>query len=242
MRRSTTSSSSVRSIDTPVGEARVDISRGTSTRVTLVLGHGAGGGIGARDLEALAGALPDRGVTVMRVEQPWHVAGRKVATAPPTLDVAWSAVLAELDVTGPLVVGGRSAGARVACRTAVAVGAVGVLALAFPLHPPGRPEKSRLAELTGCGGADAGRAGRPRRVRRTGRLPGGRAVCHAPDPVRRPQLPRACVGPADPARGARPGRRRGRPLAPGALINLLPTTQLLVPAPHRQIDGQHQCR
>jgi len=150
MRRSTTSSSSVRSIDTPVGEARVDIREGTSTRVTLVLGHGAGGGIGARDLEALAGALPDRGVTVMRVEQPWHVAGRKVATAPPTLDVAWSAVLAELDVTGPLVVGGRSAGARVACRTAVAVGAVGVLALAFPLHPPGRPEKSRLAELTGA--------------------------------------------------------------------------------------------
>lgn len=150
MRRSTTSSSSVRSIDTPVGEARVDIRRGTSTRVTLVLGHGAGGGIGARDLEALAGALPDRGVTVMRVEQPWHVAGRKVATAPPTLDVAWSAVLAELDVTGPLVVGGRSSGARVACRTAVAVGAVGVLALAFPLHPPGRPEKSRLAELTGA--------------------------------------------------------------------------------------------
>lgn len=150
MRRSTTSSSRVRSIDTPVGEARVDIRTGTSTRVTLVLGHGAGGGIGARDLEALAGALPDRGVTVMRVEQPWHVAGRKVATAPPTLDVAWSAVLAELDVTGPLVVGGRSAGARVACRTAVAVGAVGVLALAFPLHPPGRPEKSRLAELTGA--------------------------------------------------------------------------------------------
>src|SRR6187401_780642 len=112
MRRSTTSSSSVRSVDTPMGEARVDIRRGTSTRVTLVLGHGAGGGIGARDLEALAGALPDRGVTVMRVEQPWHVAGRKVATAPPTLDVAWSAVFAELDLTGPLVVGGRSAGAR----------------------------------------------------------------------------------------------------------------------------------
>jgi predicted alpha/beta-hydrolase family hydrolase len=151
MKRLTASSSSVRSIDTPVGEARVDISRGTTTRVTLVLGHGAGGGIGARDLEALATALPDRGVAVMRVEQPWHVAGRKVATAPPTLDVAWSAVLAELDVTGPLVVGGRSAGARVACRTAVAVGAVGVLALAFPLHPPGRPEKSRLAELTGAG-------------------------------------------------------------------------------------------
>jgi uncharacterized protein len=151
MQRLRASSSSVRTIDTPVGEARVDISWATSTRVTLVLGHGAGGGIGARDLEALAGALPDRGVTVMRVEQPWHVAGRKVATAPATLDVAWSAVLADLDVTGPLVVGGRSAGARVACRTAAAVGAVGVVALAFPLHPPGRPEKTRLGELTGAG-------------------------------------------------------------------------------------------
>jgi uncharacterized protein len=141
----------VRSIDTPVGEARVEIRRGTSSRLTLVLGHGAGGGIAARDLEALAGALPARGVTVVRVEQPWHVAGRRVAAPPPTLDVAWLAVLAELDVQGPLVVGGRSAGARVACRTATAVGAVGVLALAFPLHPPGRPEKSRLAELTGSG-------------------------------------------------------------------------------------------
>ena len=141
----------VRSIDTPVGEARVEIRCATTSQFTLVLGHGAGGGIGARDLEALAVALPARGVTVMRVEQPWHVAGRRVAAPPPTLDVAWSAVLAELDVTGPLVVGGRSAGARVACRTAAALGAVGCLALAFPLHPPGRPEKSRLGELIGAG-------------------------------------------------------------------------------------------
>jgi uncharacterized protein len=149
----TTSSrfSSVRSIDTPVGEARVEIRSAAKSRLTLVLGHGAGGGIGARDLDALADALPDRGVTVIRVEQPWHVAGRRVAAPPPTLDIAWCAVLAELDVTGPLVVGGRSAGARVACRTATALGAAGCLALAFPLHPPGRPEKSRLAELTGAG-------------------------------------------------------------------------------------------
>jgi uncharacterized protein len=142
---------SLQSIDTPVGEARVEIRPAVSPRQTLVLGHGAGGGIGARDLEALAGVLPGRGVTVIRVEQPWHVAGRRVAAPPPILDVAWSAVLAELAVTGPLVVGGRSAGARVACRTAGAVGAVGALALAFPLHPPGRPEKSRLGELTGAG-------------------------------------------------------------------------------------------
>ena len=119
--------------------------------LTLVLGHGAGGGIEARDLVALAAALPERGVTVLRVEQPWRVAGRRVAGPPATLDRAWVAVLAALDIGGPLVVGGRSAGARVACRTAVEVGAIGCLALAFPLHPPGRPEKSRLDELDGAG-------------------------------------------------------------------------------------------
>jgi uncharacterized protein len=143
--------SSIQSIETPVGKARVDVRSATDPWLTLVLGHGAGGGIDARDLAALARALPGRGVTVMRVEQPWRVAGRRVATAPATLDVAWLAVLSALDVAGPVVVGGRSAGARVACRTAVAVGAVGALALAFPLHPPGRPEKSRLGELTGAG-------------------------------------------------------------------------------------------
>jgi predicted alpha/beta-hydrolase family hydrolase len=147
----TASSSSVRGIDTPVGEARVEIRASPEQRLTLVLGHGAGGGIGARDLEAVAKALPVHGITVMRVEQPWHVAGRRVAAPPPTLDVAWLAVLAGLDIEGPLVVGGRSAGARVACRTAVTVGAIGVVALAFPLHPPGRPEKSRLDELIGAG-------------------------------------------------------------------------------------------
>jgi predicted alpha/beta-hydrolase family hydrolase len=145
------SSSELRTVATPVGDARVDVRAAPAARLTLVLGHGAGGGIDARDLLALAAALPARGITVVRVEQPWLVAGRKVAAPPPTLDVAWTAVLAELAVAGPLVVGGRSAGARVACRTAVSVGAVGCLALAFPLHPPGRPEKSRLAELVGSG-------------------------------------------------------------------------------------------
>ena len=95
--------------------------------------------------------LPGRGVTVVRVEQPWRVAGRRVAAPPSTLDRAWLAVLQELAVEGPLVVGGRSAGARVACRTARSVGAVGVVALAFPLHPPGRPERSRLDELEDAG-------------------------------------------------------------------------------------------
>lgn len=115
----------------------------------LVLGHGVGGGVDAPDLLAARDAARALGLQVVRVEQPWRVRGRRVAEAPARLDVAWRACLAELgrDGQGPLVVGGRSAGARVACRTAAGTGACGVLALAFPLHPPGRPERSRLDEL-----------------------------------------------------------------------------------------------
>lgn len=141
-----------RTIPTPVGDARVDVrpARGRR-RLTLVLGHGAGGGIDTPDLLALATALPARGITVVRVEQPWRVAGRKVAAPPATLDRAWQAVLAGLRPRGRLAVGGRSAGARVACRTATADGADACVALAFPLHPPGRPERSRLDELLTAG-------------------------------------------------------------------------------------------
>lgn len=112
----------------------------------LVLGHGAGGGIDALDLIASRDAALSLGWRVALVEQPWRVRGRKIAEAPPRLDAAWVDVLAGLQGS-PLVVGGRSAGARVACRTAAIVGADAVLCLAFPLHPPGRPEKSRLPEL-----------------------------------------------------------------------------------------------
>jgi|tagenome__1003787_1003787.scaffolds.fasta_scaffold20634794_2 predicted alpha/beta-hydrolase family hydrolase len=140
-------SSEPRVLETPVGPARAAVSRAVDRWATLVLGHGAGGGIGAADLVALANRLPAHGIEVVRVEQPWVGAGRKVATPPPTLDRAWRAVLEHLSIEGLLLVGGRSAGARVACRTASEVGAHGVLCLAFPLHPPGRPEKSRLAEL-----------------------------------------------------------------------------------------------
>lgn len=122
---------------------------------TLVLGHGAGGGVTARDLAALAGELPSHGVTVLRVEQPWRVAGKRVAPRPASLDIAWRAVVSALrdagHLAGPVVVGGRSAGARVACRTGRDLGASACLALAFPLHPPGRPEGSRLAELLAAG-------------------------------------------------------------------------------------------
>lgn len=118
----------------------------SNPRATLVLGHGAGGSQNtAPDLAALADALPGYGITVILHEQPWKVAGKKVAAAPPVLDKAWIEDLAELP--RPLLVGGRSAGARVACRTAEAVGAQAVVALAFPLHPPGKPEKSRASEL-----------------------------------------------------------------------------------------------
>jgi predicted alpha/beta-hydrolase family hydrolase len=112
-----------------------------------VLGHGAGGGIDAVDLSAARDAALDAGLRVALVEQPWRVKGKKVAEAPARLDLAWVDVLAGLS-GAPLVVGGRSAGARVACRTAAEVGADAVLCLAFPLHPPGRPERSRLEELT----------------------------------------------------------------------------------------------
>jgi predicted alpha/beta-hydrolase family hydrolase len=112
----------------------------------LVLGHGAGGGVEAVDLLAARDAALALGWRVARVEQPWRVRGRKVAEAPPRLDAAWVEVLAGL-AGQPLVSGGRSAGARVACRTAAQVGADAVLCLAFPLHPPGRPERSRLKEL-----------------------------------------------------------------------------------------------
>jgi len=143
--------SDLRSVDTPHGEARLDVRRARSPFVTLLLSHGAGGGVGARDLQALAKRLPAQGATVILLEQPWRVAGRKVATPPPTLDVALAAAARSLRVRTPLVVGGRSAGARSAARSASALGAVGCLALSFPLHPPGRPEKSRLAELSGAG-------------------------------------------------------------------------------------------
>ena len=111
-----------------------------------MLGHGAGGGVDALDLLAARDAALEAGWRVALVEQPWRVRGRKVAEAPARLDQAWVDVMGSL-AGGPLVVGGRSAGARVACRTAAEVGADAVLCLAFPLHPPGRPERSRLGEL-----------------------------------------------------------------------------------------------
>ncbi|MFC9327170.1 alpha/beta family hydrolase [Kitasatospora sp. NPDC057015] len=140
-------------VPTPAGDARITYAPAEGPpKALLALGHGAGGGIEALDLQALAVALPPLGITVALVEQPWRVAGRRLAPAPKTLDAGWLPVAEVLAGHGlPLVAGGRSAGARVACRTGARSGAVGVLALAFPLHPPGRPERSRADELLQCG-------------------------------------------------------------------------------------------
>jgi uncharacterized protein len=144
-------------VDTPAGLARVRIRHAIGpARAWYVVGHGAGGGIEARDLVALAAALPARGFHVALVEQPWRVAGRRLAPAPKTLDAGWVPVLRSIAARDkaeglPVFGSGRSAGARVACRTATETGVAGVVALAFPLHPPGKPERSRMAELLGAG-------------------------------------------------------------------------------------------
>ncbi|MEU5901183.1 MULTISPECIES: alpha/beta family hydrolase [Streptomyces] len=139
-------------IPTDAGEARITWHPAPSARLLLAVSHGAGGGIEARDLQALAAELPAHGVSVALVEQPWRVAGKKLAPAPKTLDTGWRGIWPTLEKKGlPVISGGRSAGARVACRTATELGAAAVLALSFPLHPPGRPEKSRADELLGAG-------------------------------------------------------------------------------------------
>jgi hypothetical protein len=138
-------------VETPVGIARANVELVSKPIGAVVLGHGAGGGVGSRDLVTAASSAREAGYAVALVEQPYRVAGRRSPAPAHQLDDAWTAIVAQLlegDLRGlPLVVGGRSSGARVACRTAAATGAVGVLCLAFPLHPPGRPERSRLPEL-----------------------------------------------------------------------------------------------
>lgn len=140
-----------RLVDTPEGVARVTTSLPHGIPVgLLVLGHGAGGLRWTLDVLATRDAAVADGWVVALVDQPWRVAGRRVGGPPASLDRAWLSVLAALEPVrpaGPLVVGGRSAGARVACRTAAAAGAGAVVALSFPLHPPGHPERTRRDEL-----------------------------------------------------------------------------------------------
>src|SRR3954449_3988321 len=135
-------------LETPHGIARVRLDQAESPSASLVLGHGAGGGIDSPDLKGAAGAARDAGLSVALVEQPYRVAGRRAPAPAAQLDAAWVSVLSQLPFAGlALIVGGRSSGARVACRTAAETGASAVLCLAFPVHPPGKPEKSRIAEL-----------------------------------------------------------------------------------------------
>jgi predicted alpha/beta-hydrolase family hydrolase len=112
-----------------------------------VLGHGAGGGVESPDLAGATEAAREAGLSVALIEQPYRVAGRRSPAPAHQLDEAWVTVVPQLFEDLPLIVGGRSAGARVACRTVAETRAVAVLCLAFPLHPPGKPEKTRLPEL-----------------------------------------------------------------------------------------------
>lgn len=138
-----------RLLPTPQGDARVVVRRARRPVADLVLTHGAGGGIDAADLVRIAEVLPAQGISVVLVEMPWRVLGKKLAPRPALIDEAFRAALEGLRPGAPFVIGGRSAGARSACRIGAEAGAAGVLALAFPLHPPGKPEKSRLDELLG---------------------------------------------------------------------------------------------
>jgi uncharacterized protein len=142
-------------VETPHGQANVHVHPADEPTAALVLGHGAAGGVTSRDLVAVTGVALSERVSVALVEQPYRVAGRRAPAPARRLDAVWTAVVDHLlagELRGlPLVVGGRSMGARVACRTAEATGAIGVLCLAFPLQPPRRPgaasAKSRLPEL-----------------------------------------------------------------------------------------------
>jgi uncharacterized protein len=144
-------------VETPHGRANVHLHAADEPRAALVLGHGAGGGVTSRDLVTATSAALTLGISVALVEQPYRVAGRRSPAPAAQLDAVWTTVIAHLlagELRGlPIVTGGRSSGARVACRTATTTGAVAVLCLAFPLRPPRRtgtrPSPSRLDELDG---------------------------------------------------------------------------------------------
>ncbi|MQA10084.1 MAG: alpha/beta hydrolase [Pseudonocardiaceae bacterium] len=184
-------------IETPHGEARAELHCAPEGRAALLLGHGAGGGIVAPDLVAAARGAHQAGVHVALVEQPYRVAGRRAPAPARQLDASWLAVAETLGRDWfdglPLVFGGRSSGARVACRTAADGQAVGVLCLAFPLHPPGKPDKSRQPELDEVGvptlvvQGEADPFGRPEpaRLREVVYLPGTHALDKEPDSISR---------------------------------------------------------
>jgi uncharacterized protein len=203
-------------ISTPVGPAVVELDSAAGARRLLVLGHGAGGSIEAPDLLAVRAACLAAGISVARVIQPYRVAGKKATPPTGTLDQAWRAVIASLGrrkVTAGLdfVYGGRSSGARVACRSAADEAtvprAVAVVALAFPLHPPGRPDRSRLPELAGVevpvlvvqGVNDAFGMPPPAPGRRVEQVPGDHALKRGTAAIG--ELVAGWIGALDPAGG-----------------------------------------
>jgi uncharacterized protein len=142
-------------IETEYGPASAELdSPAGAAAFLLVITHGSGGGVDSADLLAVRDAAVGLGGVVARVIQPYRRRGARAPGSAARQDAAWLEIVAALRAGFPglrLVQGGRSNGARVACRTAAAAGAAGVLALAFPLHPPGRPERSRAAELQAAG-------------------------------------------------------------------------------------------
>ncbi len=186
-------------LDTPRGEARAHLHPASEPKAALVLGHGAGGTIEAPDLVAATEAANAEGVSVALVEQPYLVAGKKSSPAPHLLDEAWTPAIEQLreeEFEGlPLIAGGRSAGARVACRTAADTGAVAVLCLAFPLQPPARkgkqPGPSRIDELEAVevsilivqGERDRFGMPKPARGRDVAQVPGDHSLRKDPEAV-----------------------------------------------------------
>ncbi|MFV0426515.1 MAG: alpha/beta family hydrolase [Beutenbergiaceae bacterium] len=137
-------------VSTPHGDARLRLFSVDNPRAVLAIGHGAGGGTHAPDITAVTAVALEHQISVVLVDQPYRVAGRRAPAPARQLDAAWVAVMSHLNARVPLICAGRSSGARVACRTASEIGAAAVLCLAFPLLPPskaGDPSKSRLAEL-----------------------------------------------------------------------------------------------
>ena len=199
-------------IDTPHGPARAHLHDAASPRGVLVLGHGAGGGIAAKDIVeakdvALAGSL-----SVALVEQPYRVAGRRSPPPAPHLDTCWLAVVEALRGRWfhelPLVVGGRSSGARVACRTAHLTGAAGVICLAFPLQPPQERATHASAKPAARARHRAGRGAHRSGRERSLRDPTWRAAPHRLPRAGRPQpAPRPCHRSTGRCRMAAAGRR-----------------------------------
>ncbi|NKX87530.1 alpha/beta hydrolase family protein [Nocardia coubleae] len=143
-------------IETSAGPAEIELDEVADLAFLLVMTHGAGGGVDAKDILTVRDSALAAGAAVARVVQPYRVAGRRAPGNAVAQDQAWVEIVTALRDRFPgvsLVQGGRSNGARVACRTAVELGARGVIALSFPLHPPGKPEKSRRDELVSVGDA-----------------------------------------------------------------------------------------